>query len=546
LGFEEIIMSDQIASVSIAEVEAGLRARLRGMPDDVSAIHDLGVLAFRDGRVKEAVHLLRQASALEPRNVALLRSLGQVLRESGEAAASADAFGKALEIDPRDAAVWNALGVALQESHQPARALEAYLRAVTLAPDMAEAADNAGILLLAEKDLDGAEAMFEQTLAIDPQFAEAHSNLGVLHRERLEYRKAIAHFRQAVELRPQSSSFAGGLGEVLSLVYDAEAESVLRRAVEMDPENSEQHFNFSLELLKHGKYAEGFREYEWRWKRGAGHNTPRGYSQPFWRGEDVRGKTVLVYHEQGLGDTLQMLRYVPMLVERGAKVVLEVQAELKTLVADGLGAGVTVLATGEALPEFDWHVGTMSLPVGFGTTMESVPAAVPLRDVRKRDGVRRVGLAWAGNVHHARDRERSLELAWLKPVLDVAGVEWVALQVGSAVTQMAEVDVPFDVPLLRDFSMTADVLETVDLVIAVDSAAAHLAATQGVPTWLLLPYVADWRWGEPGVVASVWYSSVRVFRQMGFPETTDQRGRWEAVVEAVAQELEKQGLGHRD
>ena len=522
---------------SIAEVEAALRARLRETPEDVAAIHDLGLLAFRDGRVKEAVHLLRQASALQPGNHVLLRSLGQVLRESGDAAGGAAVFEKALEITPSDAAVWNALGVTLQECHQPARAMEAYLRAMALDPAMAEAANNAGILLLAEKDLDGAEGMFELAVGVDPGFADAYSNLGVLWRERLRYRDAIAAFRQAWALRPKSSGIAGALGEALSLVYDAEAEDVLRQAVALEPENAERHFNYSLDLLKHGKYAEGFAEYEWRWKRGAGHNTPRAYEQPFWRGEDVGGKRVLVYHEQGFGDTLQMLRYVPMLMERGARVVLEVQPELKRLVAERFGEETVVVGTGEALPEFDWHVGAMSLPVAFGTTLKTVPAPVALRAMKQRGRVKRVGLAWAGNAHHARDRERSLELGWLRPLFEVEGVEWVSLQVGAPVRQMADVDTVFEVPLLREFAMTADVLETLDLVIAVDSAVAHLAGTQGVPTWLLLPYVADWRWGEPDTVGSTWYPGMKVFRQMEFPVGNDQRERWRPVVEAVAREL---------
>jgi Tfp pilus assembly protein PilF len=530
--------------VAVEEAEAGLRRLLRDEPANVLAIHDLAILAYRDGRSKEALHLLRQTALLEPGNVAVLKSYAQVLRKTGEPGKAAEVFQLALDAEPRDAAVWNAVGVCLQESGKPAQAMEAYLRALALEPQSAEVLNNMGIVLLHEKDIDGAIDSFEQALALKEDYADAHSNLAVAYRDRLDYGTATREFRLAYALKPESAEIAGGLGEILSLVYEPEAESLLRRAVELAPESAERHWNLAVDLLRRGAYAEGWREHEWRWKRGHGHNTPREFTEPYWLGDaDVRDKTVLIHAEQGFGDTLHMLRYVAMVRERGARVVLEVQPELRRLVADyfaHVDGEVVVVARGETLPKFDTHLATMSLPLAFGTLLESAPGPIQLaRSVRRRERgeMLRMGVAWAGNVFHPRDRERSLQLGLLRPLFEIAGVEWVSLQTGAATKQIAEIGVAMEQPVLRDFADTAAVMEGLDVVISVDSAVAHLAGSHGVATWILLPFVADWRWLRPEVVVNPWYPEARIFRQRDFPMEADQRVRWGAVVAEVGMAL---------
>jgi hypothetical protein len=349
---------------------------------------------------------------------------------------------------------------------------------------------------------------------------------------------------------PGNAEIAAGLGEILSLVYHPDAEPVLRHALALEPHNAERHWNLSLELLKQGRYREGFTEYEWRWQRPERRNPMRPFSQPFWRnqpGQTLRGKTILLHAEQGFGDTLQMLRYVPLVQALGARVVLEVQAPLRQLVsafASTLPEKLNVIAHGEPLPHFDVHAAMMSLPFAFATDRDTVPPPVRLTParltppelrLRHANEPVRVGLCWSGNPSHARDRERSIALETLRPLLQTPGCRWVSLQTGPAAAQIAALGLQIDQPQLTDFAATAAVIDTLDLVIAVDTAVAHLAATQGVPTWILLPFVADWRWLQPPsgtrpADPNPWYPQARVFRQRHFPSARDPQAMWNPVI----------------
>ena len=538
----------------MTEAEAYLRSLLEQNPESAIAWHDLGILAYKDGRHAVALELMQRALQLQPDHVAILKSYGQILRETGKLFEALEAFLHVLDLEPRSAEVWNAAGVCFQESGNSAKAIESYLRASALKPDFIEVFNNMGIALLHEGDAEGAIDSFRQVLALSPDYADAWSNIAVAYRQRLEYEKAIEAFRKAFQLKPTDPNIAGGLGEILSLVYNEAAEDTLRQALALAPTDPERHWNLGLELLKRGKYPEGWREYEWRWKRGKGHNTPRPFAQPFWLGEpgqDIRGTTILLHAEQGFGDTLQMLRYVPLVLSRGANVLLEVQPELKRLVStlpSVLRAGITVLGAGDPLPAFDWHTALLSLPLACGTTIDTIPPPVKLTATPSPEsrGNRplRIGLAWAGNPAHVRDRERSLSLEILKPLFEVPGCSWVSLQTGTATQQIQRSGLPLEQPPLHDFADTAAVIDTLDLIISVDSAVAHLAATQGVPTWILLPFVADWRWllppkpGEPHIT-NPWYPQARLFRQTDFPTESHAPTRWKSVITTVESALRK-------
>jgi Tfp pilus assembly protein PilF len=509
---------------NIATAEARLRALLRDDPANAFAIHDLGILAHRDHRLSEALHLLRQALALAPENVSILKSCAQLHRESNDPAQAAALFERALDLDPDDAPAWNALGVCLHECGEPVRSMEAYLHAIAVAPEMADAFYNMGNLLVGENDLPAAIEQFEQAVALDEHHKQAHTHLAIAHRHQLDYDRATAHFERAHALDPTSGDLAMGYGEILSLVYDPRAESKLREAVSHDPSQAEPHWNLALDLLKRGRYEEGFREYEWRWRRGHGHNVPRPFEQPYWLGDrDITGQTLLVHAEQGFGDTLQMLRYLPLLSERAKNIILEVQPELASLVSSW--PEVTVIARGNALPDFDTHIAMMSLPLAFRTELESVPAPLRFSVTGPRHagtGPRRIGLSWSGNPHHDRDRERSIPFHMLAPLLEIPGIEWLSLQ------PTLQAPSPLVQHALSDFKDTAELLATLDLVIAVDSAVAHLALSQQVPTWLLLPFVADWRWlapTRPGL--NPWYPAAHILRQ-SYPSCG-----WQPVLEQL-------------
>ena len=266
----------------------------------------------------------------------------------------------------------------------------------------------------------------------------------------------------------------------------------------------------------------------------------RNFSEPQWRGEALGGKTILLHAEQGLGDTLQMLRYVPLLASQGARIVLEVPPELLSLAATLKGVA-QVLARGDALPSFDWQCPMMSLPLAFSTTLQTIPSHTPylnpLRAERPawlrpaRNGRLQVGLVWAGNPKNTVDRRRSLPLAALASLFAVEGVMMYSLQRGGPPGEIASSGLAFAgaLPEAADFAETASALKHLDLVITVDTAVAHLAGALGCPVWILLPYVADWRWLLDRE-DSPWYRTARLFRQTASME-------WSSVVQRAADRL---------
>jgi len=526
----------------IAEAEAGLQKVIAHEPGNGLALHQLGLIAYKRGDSAAARGLLERAVAAEPENLAVLTSYGVMLHEMSQPREALEAFLRALAVDSAQAEIWNAAGICFQETAQPAKAMEFYLRALTLQPEYPEALNNMGVVLTQEGDNDAAIEHFRHALTLQPGYPDCYSNLGVALRNRFEYAEAIAAFREGFRLRPDRADLAGALGEALSLIYDDEAEAMLRRGVELQPGDPEKHWNLALELLKQGDYAAGWKEYEWRWKRTRDQTPLPVFPQPYWKneaGQEIAGKTILLHAEQGFGDTLQFLRYVPMVRALGAHAVLEVQPELKRLVEvyARQKEGVTVIATGEARPAFDWHIPLMSLPPAFGTTLETIPAPerlLPVAMEARRGGeTLRVGIAWAGNRAHARDRERTVPWKALLPLFDVPGCEWVSLQVGGTGAEQAWMEQP----LLSDFLDTARVIDTLDVVLCVDSAVAHLAASQGARTWILLPYVADWRWMRPGHVVSPWYPEAQLFRQTRLPGGEAQSELWKPVIGDVGNAL---------
>ena len=274
-------------------------------------------------------------------------------------------------------------------------------------------------------------------------------------------------------------------------------------------------------LLSRGDFTRGFAEYEWR-KRRASATDKRDFAQPLWLGEgNIAGKTVLLHAEQGYGDTIQFVRYAPLVAARGATVVLEVQASLKPLLS-GLPGVSAVVSRGEPLPPFDLHCPLMSLPLAFRTTLDTVPAATPYlhappdrdREMATRlagDGLK-VGLVWSGSPTHKNDHNRSIALGKLAPLLGDEKIQFISLQRdlrdGDQKILRALPNVQALGPELQDFADTAAVISLLDLVIAVDTGVAHLAGALGKPVWVLLPFIAEWRWLE-GRDDSPWYPAAR-------------------------------------
>ena len=407
---------------------------------------------------------------------------------------------------PRQPQNWLQLGLALNAASRSAQALECFEQAAALDPGFAQAQYNCGVILYHHGRLEEAVTRYHAALARQPQFHLARSNLGV-----------------ALE--------AMGETEAAMVAYDA--------AITDDPNAASPYWNKALLLLRNGNYAEGWRYYEWRWSAGrVGQRREFPGKRPWLGGVPLRGKTILLHAEQGLGDMIQFARFIPQVAALGAKVVLECFTPLTALFQNVAGAEV-VVGVGDPLPVFELYCPLMSLPLALGATLESIPwtgaylGAPPERLAawRERLGAPRrprVGFVWKGNPRHEGDSARSMPLAMFKGLLH-AGAEFLSLQKNATDAERALLDehgVKHVGHLLEDFADTAAVLETCDQVISVDTSLAHLAGAMAKPLWVLLPERADWRWLKEGET-SPWYPTARLFRGA-------RQGQWEDVVERAA------------
>ncbi|MCB2102427.1 MAG: glycosyltransferase family protein [Rhodobacterales bacterium] len=393
--------------------------------------------------------------------------------------------------------------------------------------------------------LDAAMALYRQVLGRHPDHPQALGNLGVALRQTGRFTAALACQRRVTALRPDDAGAWSNLGNVYrDLGRLDEARASLDRALALAPDKADIQWDRALLTLLSGDLKAGFAAYEWRWTR------PDSARRPFaaaaWDGSDPTGRTVLVSHEQGLGDMIQFLRFVPLLKARGARVLLECPPPLMRLFAGADGIDLRV-PSGHEPADADLEVPMMSLPWRLGLGPGDLPPAPYLRVPEPgphqahgaphlppvAPGGCRVGLVWAGKPSHRNDRNRSCPLATLAPLAAVPGVHLVSLQKGPAAADLPALGldalVPDLAPGLEDMADTARLLAALDLVVTVDTSVAHLAGALGLPAWVMLPYAPDWRW-QLGRDDSPWYPSLRLFRQ-------DRPGDWAGVVDRVAAAL---------
>ncbi len=498
-----------------AECEAALRRALIINPSNRSAWHVLALTRYALGDKTEAIKLMDKALVLAPFSAVYLRDLGMMLYGAGRLEEALAVSRRALAIKPDDAVIANGIGGILADLDRPAEAVAAFRRAVELKPDYAEADSNLGHVLRAAGRPAEAEAACRRAIAFAPNMAAAHVNLGLALQDLGRLDEALASFRQASALDP---------GYAMAKLCEGTL------------------------LLLRGELAAGWEKYEARWH--TGDLPPRDFTQPQWRGEPLAGKTILLHAEQGFGDSIQFLRYVPLVIACGGKVILEIQKPLMPLTARI--AGVDVVASGEPLPGFDVQCPLLSLPLAFKTTLETIPSPTsylsppPERIAHWRTRVAgarglKVGIAWAGNAIQRNDRNRSIPIEHLKPLRGVDGVRFFSLQVGPRAMELAAIESGAIVDLsgeLTDFGETAAVIANLDLVIAADTGVAHLAGALGKPVWTILSSSADWRWllARPD---SPWYGSMRLYRQSA-------PGVWDDGVTRVAADLRVAAAHGRD
>jgi tetratricopeptide (TPR) repeat protein len=491
----------------------------------------------------EAENVLRRLIERAPERAMAWFLLGRVRHGRGDTDAAVDFMRKAIGFDPKHAPAHNDLGILLQSQGRLEDAEACYRRAIDLNDKFAEAMSNLGAVLALRGRIDDATAWYGHAVAADSQLAPAHNNLGAALARLDRFDEAEIAHRRAIALKPDFADAHYNLGVALQdQGRFEEALASYAKAVELKPDLVDARWNLAYLLLALGRYAEGWREHEWRWRRKE--QPPRSYPRPLWRGEPLDGRTILLHAEQGMGDALQFMRYVPMVSARAGRVVLQVPAPLLRLAKASIGNHAQVLADGDMLPAFDLHCPLLSLPLAFGTTLETIPAEVPYATVDPAAAARwrerlgdaeglKVGLVWAGNPQHKNDRNRSIALDRLAPLFGAAGVRWFSLQVGERKADLARVPAGAIVDLsdgLTDFAETAAAIAGLDLLIAADTAAAHLAGALAKPVWVLVPFVPDWRW-LVGREDSPYYPTARLFRQPA-------RGDWDSVALRVRRALD--------
>ncbi|MEA3026926.1 MAG: hypothetical protein QOF91_2211 [Alphaproteobacteria bacterium] len=517
---------------------------LKAQPGNFDALHLLGLLNHQRGKAGEAYRFITAALKVQPRSPDALSNLALVLhalKRSDEALASID---KALALAPGHLDALNNRGNVLLDLKQPAEAALAFDAVLAKEPRHVQARINRGNARAELGEAEPALADYDAALALAPGHPLALYNRGNALRALGREQEALAAYDGALSAAPNHVNAWNNRGMAqAALNHHRDALASYDRALALQSDNADVHFNAALSLLTIGDYARGLNEYEWRWKR-AGMNARKDLRKPLWLGEvPLAGRTILLHAEQGLGDTVMFARYAPVLARTGARVVLEVQPELKGLLA-GLEGVAAIVAHGEPLPPFDVHCPLASLPLACKTDLSTIPADIPylrasephLAKWRPRMQAMpspRVALAWSGRATHANDRNRSLSLPELEPLLSLEHTSLISIQRelrrDDAELLARESRIKHLGDELADFSDTAAVLTLADIVICVDTSIAHVAGALGRPAIVLLPLQPDWRWALDRD-RSPWYPAVRLFRQTG-------PGGWPDVIARVATEL---------
>ncbi len=559
----------------LAEAEASHRRAAKANPDHPDAHNHLGVALFRQNRVAEAIECYRRAIALKPDHAEAHNNLGAALLAQGSFDEAVESHRRAVAAKPDYVEAYNNLALALNKLGRGDEAAESLRRAIAVRPSYAAAHVNLGGLLREQGDLDAAIDSYRKAIELEPGLVDAHTGLAFALQQRGRLAEAAESYRRALELQPDHADALCNLGALLNGFdrHEEAAESYrrvladhpdhvaahcnmgvalmarndvdgavecYRRAIDLNPDFADAHWNLSLARLVEGDFANGWRGYEWRLR--TKRHALRSFEQPVWDGGPLAGKTILLRREQGLGDTIQFMRYAPLVAARGGRVVLEVHPPLARLAA-GLKGVAEVIAAGATLPPFDLHCPLLSLPDRFGTDLDTIPAEMPYLTpdpeavehwrLKLGDGPRlKVGIAWAGNRSHKNDRIRSLAIERLLPILEIPGIRWISLQVGERAGDVERLPIGMVADIsseLGDLGDTAAVIANLDLVIAVDTAVVHLAGALGRPVWAMLAFAPDWRWLLDRE-DSPWYPSMRLFRQA-------RHGDWDSLLVQIRQAL---------
>jgi Flp pilus assembly protein TadD len=511
-------------------------------PNDPNLYNQLGLI-FKDlNRLNEAEACVERAIKLKSDNPILYNNLGLIMQDNNRLDQAASCFLQAIRLNPNDSVTYNNLSLLFKKANKLSDAEDCLRRAIQLNPDYSSAYNNLGMILKNLNRLEEAEMYIRKAITLNANFTGAYNNLGVILKDLNCLDEAERYLRRAIALKSDYIEAHFNLGLVLKEANQlGEAENYLCQAIRLKPDYPEAHFALSTLYLIRKQFEDGWKKYEMR------QEIFHHYQPPIsrWQGEELTGRKILLYYEQGFGDTIQFARYIPKVAELAAKTVVWVQESLQQLLSHSENA-VTVY-TGQNMPteEFDFACPLLSLPSVFNTSLETIPQSFSYIQANSECSIRwrknlneidnsniyRVGVVWAGNPKHINDRKRSIPFNVFSKLFEISNINWISLQVGVGAEDVKESSCKVNAvsETIIDFYETAGIIDNLDLVITVDTSVAHLAGAMGKKTWVLLPFAPDWRW-QLECEDSPWYPTIRLFRQSRI-------GNWQDVLEKVEEAI---------
>ncbi|MBS1258709.1 MAG: Cell division coordinator CpoB [Candidatus Scalindua arabica] len=556
---------------NFSEAEVIYNNIIERTPDYVEGHINLGAVLQEQGKLDEAIKCYNRAIPLKPDYAEAHYNLGNALKRKNEFDEAAASYSQAIKLNPDYVQAHSNLGTVLQEQGKLVEAVSSFRKAIELKPEYAEAHSNLGTVLQEQGKLREAAESFHLAAELNPNHAEVHNNIGTFLMELGKPDEAIESYEKAITLEPDHAEAHNNLGAAFQEQGKFnEAIPYYKKAISLKPDYAEAHMNRSFVLLLTGNLEEGWPEYEWRLH--TKDRVPRSFQQPLWDGTPLDGRSILVHAEQGIGDTIQFVRYLPMVQAKGGHVIFECQKNLFRLLenSEGLNDIIQKASTSEENSYFDVQVPLLSLPGIFGTTLENIPSKVPYIKVDpepvKQWNARiennddfKIGIVWAGSPDHKNDRNRSCRLEDFSQLAEIPGLSFYSVQKGvasqEALTPPAGMKIINLANELNDFTDTAALILNLDLVISVDTSVAHLAGAIGIPVWNLLPFAPEWRW-QLNRAVSPWYprpnarlpfvgqglagrAGMRLFRQS---QPNDWTGVFKQVKKALISEITTENI----
>ena len=537
-SYKELKMYDEaLASYSHA---------LRLNPNLAEVYSNRGIVFNEIKKYQEALQEYDKAIAMKANLASAYSNRGIALSELNRLDEALSSYTRAIEINPYDSEAYSNRGITLNELKKFDEALADYDRAIEINPSFAEAYSNRGNTLKELNRLDDALASYDLAIQINPLFAEAYSYRGIALTEQKRIDEALASFDRVIEIKPDSAEafYNRGVNLEQSQRYE-QALSSYQRAIEIDPDYASAHWNKSLIFLLLGEFSFGLKLYEWRWKVARLGLIKRSFPKPLWLGnENIQNKTILLHAEQGLGDTIQFCRYAKLVKELGARVLFEVPKSLLDLL-NGLEGVDEFIESGKEIPAFDYHCPLLSLPLAFNTNLSNIPShraylksdPIKINHWQKKLGDKkklRIGVVWSSVSSFKGDKNRSMRLEEFIQCIPLEKYQVVCLQKDIKIEdkdyfQLLSGQIYSYGTDLKDFADTAALAKCVDLVVSTCTSVPHMSAALGVPTWVLLSCLPDWRWLLERD-DSPWYPSIKIYRQSSL-------GDWQSVMRRVRRDL---------